>query len=227
MIHSSRVRTELLLIALLPCAPSRILPSSSKNSCSNTNATPIPASPPATQIDFPRLRCGPMNEITRGRTSCIKTCCPRFPGARCTRSTSDEFSLSPCASSGRAAPLMGRSTSGGGWLSVLSGGASDSSTITNMVSPCRRVSDAPGRSRGKSDTAHNSTRPPTFNTGVGSVRHTAPSDSPLPVPCSAFRALATSCATSASSPSRGHASNPTRCRQNSCGVKPCANVNHS
>lgn len=190
------------------------MPSSSKNSCSSTSTTPTPASPPATQIARPRERCVLANEVAQGRTSCKKTCCPRFPGGRRTWSTCDNgvSSLSPGPD---AAPFE---LVGAGWRVLLSSiGASDSSTMINAASAI--VPDGLGtraeRSRGRSAREQSRTRPPTFITGVGVELQTPP-----PLSTSSRGVTSTNRATSVSRPARGHASSSARCRQNISGVRP-------
>src|SRR5258707_13125291 len=116
MIHSSRVRTEFFLNAATPLGVSslRKLPSSSKNNCSSARARPMPSSPPATHTFRPRLRCEPANETAHGRTSCRKTCCPRFPKGRCMRSTREVPPFSPSVELCRVSLSSERGSVGGG-----------------------------------------------------------------------------------------------------------------
>jgi hypothetical protein len=224
MIHSSRVRTELFPAAVAAAAPLalgvtplRKLPSSSKNNCSSTSATPIPSSPaPATHTFRPRLRCELANETARGRISRTKLCCPRFPKGRCIRSTRDVPSLSPSSSS----------RSIGEVLSVSPGVTFDAYTKMNAVSISPSLSGShvlgtlAGSSRGRSTSAQSSTRPRTFSTGVGNVFHAPPCSPSTPEVCCVSRAAVTSLTTTASRSSREHANNSVQCLQNSCGVRP-------
>jgi hypothetical protein len=232
MIHSSRVRTELFPIAAplgSRATPLRRLPSSSKNNCSSASATPMPSSPPARHSFRPRLRCKLANETARGRISCTKTCCPRFPEGRCIRSTRDAPSLPP----GSAFARVSLSSERGSVGEVLSGSPAgvtfdvDAYTTMNAVSISPSLSGShvlgtlAGSSRGRSTSAQSSTRPRTFSTGVGNVLHAPPSCSPsTPEVCCVSRAAVTSLTTTASTSSREHANNSVRCLQNSCGVRP-------
>jgi hypothetical protein len=179
MIHSNRVRTELffpavavLSLALGVAIPLRKLPSSSKNNCSSTSATPMPSSPPPATHSFrPRLRCEPANETARGRILCTKVCSPRFPKGRCIRSTRDVPSFSPRSSSAFArVPLS----------SVSLGVTFDAYTTMNAVSVPPSLSGPhvlgtlAGSSRGRSPSVQSSTRARTFSTGVGNVLHAPP-----------------------------------------------------
>ena len=228
MIHSSRVRTELFPAAVaaplaLGVIPLRKLPSSSKNNCSSTSATPMPSSPPPAIHTFrPSLRCELANETARGRTSCTKICCPRFPKGRCIRSTRDVPSLSPSSSS----VFVPVSRSIGEVLSVSPGVTFDAYTAMNAVSISPSLSDSQvlgtlaGSSRGRSTSAQSSTRPRTFSTGVGNALHAPPCSPSTPEVCCVSRAAVTSLTTTASRSSRERANNSVRCLQNSCGVRP-------
>ncbi len=229
IIHSSRVRTEVFpAAAASPGVTSlRGLPSSSKNNCSSTSATPMPSSPPATHIFRPRQRCELANETARGRTSRTKICCPPFPKGRCIRSTRDELLLSSSSLLGRESPSSEHGVVDG-VTSVSPGVAFDAYTTMNAVSvsPSLSGSHVPGMSAGsslgRSVRLQSSMRPPTFSTGVGNVFHAVPPRGPsLPEVCSISRAVATSFTTITSSSSRKHASNSMRCLQKSCGVRPC------
>jgi hypothetical protein len=229
MIHSSRVRTEFLLDAAAPLGVSslRKLPSSSKNSCSGARARPMPSSPPATHIFRPRLRCELAKETAHGKTSCRKTCCPRFPEGRCMRSTREVPPFSPSVEFDRVSLSSERGSVGG--VLLVSPGATFVAYITmNAISASLSLSGShvpgtlTGSSRGRSARAQSSTRPPAFSTGVGNALHAPPCTSPsLPEVCSVCRVAATSLMTTASSSSREHASNSVRCLQNSSGVRPC------
>ena len=236
MIHSSRVRTELFPVAVavatppgLRVIPLRKLPSSSKNNCSSTSATPMPSSPPATHSFRPKLRCELANETARGRISCTKMCCPRFPKGRCIRSTRDVPSLPPGSVSARVSLSSERGSTTGEVLSVSPGVAFDVDAYTTMnavsISPslfgAHVLGTLAGSSRGRSTSVQSSTRPRTFSTGVGSMLHAPPSCSPsTPEVCCVPRTAVTSLTTKASTSSREHANNSVRCLQNSCGVRP-------
>ena len=221
MIHSSRVRTEpfpvfpavAVLLAPLGVIPLRKLPSSSKNKCSSTSATPIPPSPPATHSFLPRLKCKLANETARGRILCTKKCCPRFPkGGRCIRSTRDRDvpSLSPTSCSSVFARVIDDDI-----LSPVSPGVTfDAYTTMNAVSISPSLSGShvlgtlAGRSRGRSIRVQSSTRPRTFSTGVGNALHAPPCSPSTPEFCCVSRAVVTSLATTASrSPREEHANN--------------------
>ena len=105
----------------------------------------------------------------------------------------------------------------------------DPRTTINTYSPSFSGSHVPGAtdgsssSRGRSVRVQSSTRPPTFNTGVGGVLHTLACSPSLPrakAICFVSRAPATSLANTSSCSSREHASNSARFFQNSCGVIP-------
>ena len=234
MIHSSRVRTELFPEVTPPSPlalgviPLRKLPSSSKNNCSSTNATPMSSSPPPATHSFrPRLRCELANETARGRISCTKICCPRFPKGRCIRSTRDVPSLSPSSSSVFARVcLSSERGSIGEVLSVSPGVTFDAYTTMNAVSISPSLSGShvlgtlAGSSRGRSTSVQSSTRPRTFSTGVGNVLHAPPCSPSTSEICCVSRVAATSLTTTASRSSREHANSSVRCLQNSCGVRP-------
>ena len=189
MIHSNRVRTELFFpaVAVLSLAlgveiPLRKLPSSSKNNCSSTSATPMPSfPPPATHSFRPRLRCERANETARGRILCTNVCSPRFPKGRCIRSTRDVPLFSPRSSSAFAQVSLssGRGSIGEG-LSVSPGVTFDAYTTMNAVSVPPSLSGPhvlgtlAGSSRGRSPSVQSSTQPRTFSTGVGNVLHAPP-----------------------------------------------------
>jgi hypothetical protein len=234
MIHSSRVRTELfpMIAAQLGARaiPLRKLPSSSKNNCSSASATPMPSSPPATHIFRPRPRCRLANEIARGRISCTKICCPRFPKGRCIRSTRDVPSPSSSFVFARVTLSSGRG-SVGEVLSVSPGATFniDAYTTINAVSVSSSLSGShvlgtlTGSSCGRSSSAQSSTHPRTFSTGVGDAFHVPRSCSLsefTPEICCVSRAAVTNLTTTASTSSREHANNSVRCLQNSCGVRP-------
>lgn len=176
-IHSRRVRTALFPVTVPLGVSLRRLPLSSKNSCSSTSATPMPSSPPATQIFRPRLRCELAKETERGRTSFTNICRPRLPGGRCIRSTRGTSSLFLSAAAPGPASPSWECAAVGGDLSVSADAASDVYTTTNAASSSLSGSHAPGRlagrSLGRSTRAQSSTRPPTFCTGVGGVLHAA------------------------------------------------------
>jgi hypothetical protein len=191
MIHSSRVRTELFPAApapplggVIPLRVRKLRPSSSKNNCSSTSATPMPSSPPATHTLRPKLNCELANETARGRISCTKICCPRFPKGRCIRSTRDVPSFSPPSSSSVFARVSLSSECGcsiGEVLSVSPGVTFDAYTTMNAVSSISPslsgshvLGTLAGSSRGRSTSAQSSTRPRTFSTGVGNVLHVPP-----------------------------------------------------
>jgi hypothetical protein len=229
MIHSSRVRTEfffplaavaVLLVVVVPLGvviPLRKLPSSSKNNCSSTSATPMPSEsspPPAIHSFRPRPRCELANETARGRISCTKVCCPRFPKGRCIRSTLDVPSLSPSFNSVFSrVSLSSERRSIGGVLSVSPGVTFDAYTMMNAVSISPSLSGPhvlgtlAGSSRGRSTSVQSSTRPRTFSTGVGKVLHAPPCSPSTPEVCCVSRAAVTSLTTTASRSSREHANN--------------------
>ena len=236
MIHSSRVRTELFPLAVavaiaaslgLCVTPLRKLPSSSKNNCSSTSATPMPSSPPAIHSLRPRLRCEPANETARGRISCTNICCPRFPKERCIRSTREAPSVSPGPVFVRVSLSSERGSIGEVLLTSESPRASfDAYTMINAVSISQSLSGwyvlgtLAGSSRGRSTGAQSSTRPRTFSTGFGNVLHALAYSPYTPEVCRVSCAVVTSLATTASRSSREHANNSVRCLQNSCGVRP-------
>lgn len=229
MIHSSRVRTELFPAATAPLGAIalRKLPPSSKNSCSSTNATPMPSSPPATHTFWPRLRCELANETARGRILCTKTCCPRFPKGSCIRSTRrDVPSLSSGSVFARVSLSSSERASIGEVLSVSPGVMFDAYTTMNAVSisPSWSGSHMLGplveSPRGRSASEQSSTRPRTFSTGVGNVLHSPPRNPSMGEVCCVSREAITSLTITASRSSREHVNNSVRCLQNSCGVRP-------